>query len=169
MSVAKNKEPLNPVELWKLMDRARFALARLRSIELSQFGVTIEQSSILRALYEEGGSMTTKELENLIMRQPNSISILINRMIGMGLINRGKQQNKKSYRIYLTKQGEELIKNVTQTSLEIPFSTLKDEEKKQMALYLETLLDKARYLLGIPHQTPFMKYLGQKNITEDTD
>src|SRR5512137_2858408 len=145
MSAVK-KEVLNPIELWKLFDRARFALARLRSIELAQYGVTIEQSSILRALYEKGGSMTTKDLENYIMRQPNSISILINRMIGMGLVTRGKQQNKKINTVFITKQGEELIKNVTHTSLEIPFSTLNDEDKKQLASYLETLLEKARYL-----------------------
>jgi DNA-binding MarR family transcriptional regulator len=159
----KGNDFVTTADLWELLDNTRFAIARLRGIELSLFGLTIEQSSILRTLYENGGPLTTKELEDVTMRKPNSISILINRMIRMGLVSRRKSKTGRRYKIRLTREGEDLIKKVTLSSLEMPFSSLTDDEKQKMAAGLRTLLERARVLLGIPYQTPFLKYLTQQH------
>jgi DNA-binding MarR family transcriptional regulator len=153
-----NKE-ISPVNLWKLLDKSRFAIARLRGIELSQFGLTIEQSSILQTLLQNNGSLTTKELEEETMRQPNSISIIVNRMIKMGLLRREKNKSRQRHRIYLTKEGENLIKKVTLVSIEMSFASFTIEEKQQILRCLNKLLENARELLGIPHHPPFLKYL----------
>ncbi len=157
---------MNPIEIWILLDRARFAIARLRGMELTQFGVTIEQSSILRTLYEGGGSLTTKELEEDNMRQPNSISILVNRMIKMGLVKREKTKSGKRYKIILTQEGENVIKKVTLASIEMTFSSLTIIEQQHLAEYLNKLLESARELLGIPHRPPFLKYLMENGHTK---
>lgn len=160
-NVVANKE-ISPIDLWKLLDKSRFAIARLRGIELSQLGLTIEQSSILQTLLENGGSLTTKELEEETMRQPNSISILVKRMVKMGLLRREKTKSRQRHRIYLTQEGEKLIKKVTLVSIEISFASFTTEEKQQISRCLNKLLENARELLGIPHRPPFLKYLTAK-------
>jgi DNA-binding MarR family transcriptional regulator len=40
--------------LWAALDSARFAISRLRELELARFGLTVEQSSILRVLAGRG-------------------------------------------------------------------------------------------------------------------
>jgi DNA-binding MarR family transcriptional regulator len=155
----ENNNEINAVELWKLLDNARFAIARLRGMELAQFGLTIEQSTILRTLFENNGSLTTKKLMEVTMRQPNSISVLLNRMIKMGLLKREKNKSGRMHGIHLTQNGEDLIKRVTVASIEMPFAVFTDEEKQQLSISLNKLLENARELLGIPHLPPFLKYL----------
>lgn len=150
---------LSSIYLWKLLDQSRFAIARLRGIELAQFGLTIEQSSILQTLLENDGSLTTKQLEEETMRQPNSISILVNRMVKMGLLRRERSKSRRRHVIYLTQEGEDLIKKVTSVSIEMTFSSLTSEEKQQLTKFLNNLMDNARELLGIPHHPPILKYL----------
>ena len=157
----KNNE-INAVELWKQLDNTRFAIARLRTMELAQFGLTIEQSQILRTLFENNGSLTTKKLMEITMRQPNSISVLVNRMVKMGLLKREKNKSGRMHGIHLTQNGEDLIKRVTVASIEMPLAVFTAEEKQQLSLYLDKLLENSRELLGIPHLPPFLKYLKEK-------
>jgi DNA-binding MarR family transcriptional regulator len=157
------------IDLWKLLDKSRFTIARLRGIELAQFGLTIEQSSILQTLLENGGSLTTKELEEETMRQPNSISILVKRMVKMGLLRRERSKTRQRHRIYLTQDGEDLIKKVTLVSIEMPFTSFTAEEKQQISKFLSKLLNNARELLGIPNHPPFLKYLAGKTKAEDPE
>jgi DNA-binding MarR family transcriptional regulator len=154
-----NNNEISTIDLWKLLDKARFAIARLRGIELTHFGLTIEQSSILQTLFENNGSLTTKELEEETMRQPNSISILVNRMIKMGLVKKEKTKYRKRHVISLTQNGKELFKKITIASIEMPFASLTVKEKQQLSACLNKLLGNARELLGIPHRPPFLKYL----------
>jgi DNA-binding MarR family transcriptional regulator len=156
---SSNNNEINAVELWKLLDNARFAVARLRVMELAQFGLTIEQSQILRTLDENNGSLTTKKLMEITMRQPNSISVLVNRMVKMGLLKRERNKSGRMHGIHLTQTGEDLIRRVTVASIEMPLAVFTAEEKKQLSIYLDKLLENARELLGIPHLPPFLKYL----------
>ena len=78
MAVTKTSSENLPLrELWSLMDRTGFAIARLRELELNKYSLTIEQSSILHVLTNNGGSLTIKEIENITMRQHHSVYALV--------------------------------------------------------------------------------------------
>ena len=51
---------------------------------------------------------------------------------------------------------------MTLDSLKESFSVLSQDEINQLAEYLEALLNRGRYLLGIPHQPPFLRYLNKE-------
>ena len=87
---------MTDTDLWCLLVRTWYAISRLRELELAQFGLTIEQSSILKIIYVRGGRSTAKELEYLTMRRQHSISTLINRMHKRGLIDKKKEANRRS-------------------------------------------------------------------------
>jgi len=99
---------LSDTDLWCLIVRTWYAISRLRELELAQFGLTVEQSSILKIMSLRDGSITAKELEYLTMRQQHSISTLINRMSKSGLVEKVKQPNERRHRIVVTPEGEKI-------------------------------------------------------------
>jgi DNA-binding MarR family transcriptional regulator len=144
---------------WVLLDRTRFAISRLRSLELARFGLTIEQTSILHITSKNNEIVTSRELENLTMRRQHSISSLLKGMTGLGLVSREKNEGEKRSRILITKTGRKLYQSLTFDSLESVFSVLSQAEKQNLTALLERLLARARYLLGISYKPPFMQYL----------
>jgi DNA-binding MarR family transcriptional regulator len=151
--------PLPDYDLWILFDQVGFAISRLREIELTQFGLTLPQTAILYALQIHEGSMTIAEMEDYTMRQPLSMFLLVNRMEKSGLISQTKNHQGKKSNLVITKQGKELYSQVTTASNDLIFSTLSNKELKQLAEFLDVLLERARYLLGINYVPPILKYL----------
>jgi DNA-binding MarR family transcriptional regulator len=150
-------------ELWTLLDRTRFAISRLRGLELAHFGLTIEQTSILNILSTRDLT-TVKDLENISMRRQHSISSLLKGMLKMALVTRIKANNEKRFRIVMTDEGKNMYARVVVDSLEAVFSVLEQSEKQAMAVSLDALLSRARYLLGIPYQPPFLQHLIDGNV-----
>lgn len=146
----KEKQTILPVfELWSLFDRTRFGISRLREIELAQFELSIEQSSILHILTHYSSSATANDLEALTMRQHHSISALVNGMTKRGLVEKLKNFGEKRYKIMLTGEGRELFGRVTITSMDLSFSGLTPYDRERFAGYLRSLLNRTRRILGI--------------------
>jgi DNA-binding MarR family transcriptional regulator len=141
---------------WKILNLTRNSIYRIRELELAQFGLTVEQSMILSLLSNRGGSTTSKTIEDLTMRQHNSISALINRMIKTNMVAKKKNPNTKKTEILITRHGEDLYKKEPIHSLEMVFSSLTEKDNEQLFNYLNILLNKARDLLGISFVPPFL-------------
>jgi DNA-binding MarR family transcriptional regulator len=160
--IAKNSglyESLSVHEIWSLLDRTGFAIARLRDLELVNFNITIPQASVLHVLSDRGGSTNLKELENVTMRQQHSISSLIIGMVNLGLVRRVKNADEKWSSIVLTDKGNKLCSSLAIKSLETAFAVVSKQDQQVLATVLEMLLERARYLLGISYQPPFIRYL----------
>jgi DNA-binding MarR family transcriptional regulator len=149
-------ESIKEYTTWKILNRARNSIYRLRELELAPFGLTVEQSVILSLLSNLGGSTTSKAIEDLTMRQHHSISTHINRMIKMNLVTKKINPATKKTEILITRHGENLYNKVPVHSLELVFSSLKGKERERFFHYLNTLLNKARDLLGISFVPPFL-------------
>jgi DNA-binding MarR family transcriptional regulator len=150
---------LSDVDLWWLLDRTRFAVFRLLELEMAQFGMTVEQSSIMYIIRNRGGSVTTKELEDVTMRQHHSISTLINRMMTAGIITKEKGKSVTNNKIVMTKTGKDLFRRMTTNSVEMTFSSLESTEKGRLTVIMAKLLSRSRDLLGISYKPPFLRYL----------
>jgi DNA-binding MarR family transcriptional regulator len=152
--------------LWSILNNTKFAISRLRELELAKFGLTIEQSSILHIIVDHGGTVTIKEIIDETMHQPNSVYILLNRIKKMGLICKTEQKENGSTLISLTEDGESLLKKITNISFEVTISRLKAEEKAKFVEILYKIIDKSGELLGIHFTPPIMQHLAEadKNI-----
>jgi DNA-binding MarR family transcriptional regulator len=139
---------ISPEASWTIFDGTRFVIARLREIEIAQFGLTLEQFVVLKTISENQGAMTTKNLEEATLRQHHSISVLINRMIKLGTLTKTRKTGENRNTITITPKGWKLLQTITNLSIELTFSALKSREKEQMARYLRLLHDKARLMLG---------------------
>ncbi len=135
--------------LWSLLDRTRFAIARLRELELAQFGLTIEQSAALKIIASHGGSSNAGELEHLTMRQPNTVSTLISRMARVGLVSRQREGTDRRYTVSLTEKGSAILDRVTQTSFTSVFSCLSTAENRELTRLLRVIQKRARSLLRV--------------------
>ena len=132
--------------LWALLDATAFAVYRLRELELAQFHLTVEQASVLDLLQTLGRGITISELVNITLRQHHTMSILINRMVAVGLATKMRPAQEKEFRILITGRGRELLASITTRSLEAAFSSLTSSEKADMARSLLCLREKARSL-----------------------
>ena len=136
--------------LWAALDSARFAISRFREPELSRFGLTVEQSSILRVLAGLGLPVQARDLELATLRQHHSISTLVNRMMRVGLVAKDRSAGEKGYRISITDSGKSLIAGITTAAIDVTFGVLSERDKKRMTADLRRLYVRARDLLGLP-------------------
>ena len=142
--------------LWSSLDATRFAISRLRELELSRFGLTVEQASVLKVLIDADTSLRARDLENATLRQHQSVSTLINRMMRLSLLAKDRRPGEKRYRIFVTDSGRRLFGRITTAAIDVTFSALDEKDKKQLAVYLRPLHARARDLLGV-HPVPSRK------------
>jgi DNA-binding MarR family transcriptional regulator len=96
------------------------------------------------------------------MRQQNTISILTNRMIKMGLLTRVKKPGKKGYQIFLTREGKSQFKKIKMKAIDMTFSSLTEEDKLQLVRCLFPLYKQARSLLVVAHVPPFLQLISDE-------
>ncbi len=139
----------NDFGLWRLLDHTRFMIARAREMELAKFNLTPEQSHVLYILSQKGGTSTINEIVEITMRQHHSISTLINRMTRQGLVKKIRNPNDyRKYDVVATEKGQNLIKKVTQESINMTFTCLSEQDKKELETHLRCLLGRAYSLQG---------------------
>ena len=144
-------------QLYVLLDRARSIISRSRELELAQYGLSPEQAAVLHVLQSMGGSATIAELANTLVRQYNTATTIVNRMANLGLVRKIKPQESKKFTVTITEQAQNIYENVSFNSLEMVFSCLDSEQKKQLVINLEELIKKGRDILGIDFKPPFLR------------
>ena len=100
--------------------------------------------------------VTLTEISKWIMREPHSVSSLINRMDRLGLVKKIKEPESNKITVILTDTGRELYSHTTNKSITMIFSALSAKEKKEFQFDLKKLRSKARDLLGMDYKPPFL-------------
>jgi MarR family 2-MHQ and catechol resistance regulon transcriptional repressor len=86
--MAVNAEQENAVlRLWLLLRRVGDTLVRCQDSIFSKYGLTTEQWGVLTAI-KAGGPLRPVDLAGLLERSPNTISMLVDRMVKPGLVKR---------------------------------------------------------------------------------
>jgi len=93
-------------ELWWLILHMRRAMHKARARELLQYGITPEESAVLLVIQAIGWRATPSEISRRLLREPHSISGLLRRMEGKGLVKRVKDLDRRNLiRVTITKKG----------------------------------------------------------------
>jgi DNA-binding MarR family transcriptional regulator len=156
--------PESDIKLWLLLGITWNMISRLHDLEVSQLGITQEQSTILRLIQERDNVVTARYLENVTMRQQNTISVLVKRMMKTGLLTRVKKPHKREFEISLTKKGQNQLKEVKMQAIDMAFSCLNKREKHQLATCLYPIYKKAHDLLVMSHEPPFVRLISDPRI-----
>jgi DNA-binding MarR family transcriptional regulator len=143
-------------DLWLLLTHARYALFRAREKELQRYGISPEQASLLFGVQAMGNKATPAALSRLLLRQPHTVSALINRMAKRGLIRKIKDFDHKNWvRIEITEKGQKAYEQSTKRGpIHRVIGSLNAEEKRAFRKNLKKIFNKARQEIGMD-QDPF--------------
>jgi DNA-binding MarR family transcriptional regulator len=132
--------------LWLLFIKARRAVFKAREKELSQYGITPEQAGILFVVKHIGSRATPAEISRLTIREPHTVSGLVDRLEKAGLVKKVHDLDKKNLvRVAITEKGEQAYHHSTKReSIHHAMSSLSEEERQQLRSSLQKLFDKAR-------------------------
>jgi len=139
-----NSESQNTIlRLWLLLHRVRDVLVLCEDTIFREFGLTTEQFSVLAVIKSRGGSLRPTDLALILERSPNSISMLVDRMVKAGLVRRTRDRSdRRIVHVRLTTKGENAFKPATPTGWEFIqkiLSPIPDKDKHTLANLLETI------------------------------
>jgi DNA-binding MarR family transcriptional regulator len=143
-------------DLWLLLTHARYALFRAREKELQRYGISPEQAGLLFAVRAMGIKATPAALSRHLLRQPHTVSALINRMAKRGLIRKVRDFDHKNWvRVEITEKRQKAYEQSTKRGpIHRVIGSLDSEEKKAFRQNLEKIFTKARQEIGMG-QDPF--------------
>jgi DNA-binding MarR family transcriptional regulator len=143
--MAVNSESGNTVlRLWLLLHRVRDVLSLCEDSIFREYGITTEQFSVLLAVKTRGGSIGSVRITDLVdalERSPNSISMLVDRMVKAGLVRRTRdRRDRRAVRVSLTNKGENAVAPAAPAGWELIqkiLSPLSDKDRQALASMLE--------------------------------
>jgi DNA-binding MarR family transcriptional regulator len=138
-------------DLWLLLTHARYAVFRAREKELLRYGVSPEQMGLLFVVQALGNKATPAAISRHILRQPHTVSALVDRMVKRGLVKKVKDLDRKNLvRVVMTEKGQKAYEISTKRGpIHRIMNTLNTEERREFKTYLEKLLTKARKEVGL--------------------
>jgi len=132
-------------DLWWLFDEVDRAIMKAREKDLGQYDLTFEQSGILHVLQIAGNEPTLSKISRMNLREPQSVSGIIDRMEKRGLVNKTRCLGKKNMiRVTLTEMGRQAYRNASiRDSIHDIMSVLSEKEYEQLWSCLTVLLTAA--------------------------
>lgn len=140
--MAKNSESNNTIlRVWLLLHRVRDALALCEDSIFGEYGITTEQFGVLAAVRSRGGSLRPTDLASILERSPNSISMLVDRMVKAGLVRRTRdKKDRRVVNVTLTSKGASAVEPAIPAGwdfIQKILSTLSEEQRHALASMLE--------------------------------
>jgi len=138
-------------DLWMFLTHTRYAIYRAREKELQRYGVSPEQVGVLFIVKALENKATPAEISRFIMRQPHTVSALIDRMEEKGFVKKIHDLEKKNLvRVSLTEKGEKAYELSTKRGpIHRIMAVLSNEERAEFRNLLEKLHTQARKELGL--------------------
>ena len=142
---------------WLLLEQTRNAIFKAREFELEQLGISTIQAGVMFVIQTTGGRARPAEIARWLVREPHSISGLLTRMEGDGLLRREPDpERKNSVSIVLTAEGQAICdKTFRRESVREAFAGLNDEERKDLMGSLIRLRDRALKDRRVRNKPPF--------------
>jgi DNA-binding MarR family transcriptional regulator len=142
--MAVNVESQNLVlRLWFLMHRDVGLLRRCEDQAYGEKGLTMEQFTVLMAMKYIGGSVRPTDVAEWIGRSPNSVSMIIDRMVKAGLVRRTRDRiDRRVVHLVATSKAENSLKLAIPASWEFIHRImlpLSQADRHTFARLLETI------------------------------
>lgn len=166
--MAVNSEQERTVlRLWLLLRRIGDALNLCLDLVYSKYGITNEQSGVLAAI-KSRGSLRLSDLASILERSPNSMSMLVDRMVKGGLVERTRdKKDRRTVFVTMTDKGRQAIAPAVPEGWQLihkVLSPLSYDQQRGLADMLETVrCELVRYLNPEMDMTEIL----EKSLTRD--
>ena len=139
---ASSEQKNTEVRLWLLLRRVGDQLSLCEDMVYSKFGLTSEQFAVLGCIKSRGPLRPT-DFALLLDRSPNSISMLVDRMVKAGLVRRKRDtKDRRVVFVSMTDKGREGIDQAAPAGWEFVqkvLSRFSYDEQRALANTLETV------------------------------
>jgi DNA-binding MarR family transcriptional regulator len=129
------------LRLWLLLHRVHDVVTLCEESILREYGLTPEQFGVLASVKSDGGSLRPVDLALMLERSPNSVSMLIDRMVKAGLVRRTRnKKDRRAVNVTLTSKGEKALEPAAPADWQFVqkiLLTLPDEDKRALTDTLE--------------------------------
>ncbi len=142
--------------LWVLFSQTRDAILKVRERELHTQHVSERHAQILFIINLIGHDATPARISKWLLREPHSVSEIIDRMEKQGLLKRVKDMDRRNQvRIEVTEKGNKMYQRsfVPKNLINI-LSVLGDRERKQFISSLLKLRGEALKYVGTRYEVP---------------
>jgi DNA-binding MarR family transcriptional regulator len=168
--MAANSEQKNTVvRLWLLLRRVGAQLSTCEDLVYSKYGLTSEQFGVLGCI-KSRGSLRPTDLASLLDRSPNSVSMLVDRMVKAGLVRRKRDtKDRRVVFVSMTDKGREGIDLAAPAGWEFiqkVLSPLSYDEQRTLANTLETVKCE---LVAYANPERDLKEIARTSLTRDPD
>ena len=130
------------LRLWLLLPRVGDALALCQDLIFGKYGITTEQWRLLTCI-KSRGPLRPSDMASMLERSPNSISMLVDRMVKAGLVRRTRdRKDRRTVFVSMSDKGKKAVDPATPAGWEFMHKILsKIEYSDQLALasVLETI------------------------------
>lgn len=130
------------LRLWLLLRRVGDALNLCLDALYSKYGITNEQSGVLGAI-KTRGPLKPSELASILERSPNSISMLVDRMVKANLVKRTRdRKDRRVVFVTMTDRGRQAIDPAVPEGWQLihkVLSPLSYDQQRDLADMLETV------------------------------
>ena len=142
--MARNYESDNTLlRVWLLSHRVGDALALCEDSMLAEYGISVEQFAVLASVRSRGGSLRPTDLASILERSPNSVSMLVDRMVKAGLVKRTRDRtDRRVVNVTLTDKGKKAVEPAVPASWEFIqkiLSQVSGQDMRALASLLETV------------------------------
>ncbi len=105
----KSEQENTVLRLWILLPRIGDVFNRCHDMIFSKYGITTEQWRVL-ACVGSRGPLRPVDIASLLERAPNSMSMLVDRMVKAGLVRRTRdRKDRRAVFVHLTEKGKDAI------------------------------------------------------------
>ena len=140
---AESESANTVLRLWLLLHRVHDVVNLCEESILREYGLTPEQFAVLASVKSDGGSLRPVDLAWMLERSPNSVSMLIDRMVKAGLVRRTRdRKDRRAVNVTLTGKGTKALEPAAPADWDFVqriLLILTDEDKHALANMLETL------------------------------
>jgi DNA-binding MarR family transcriptional regulator len=146
MSLNSESENL-ALRLWFITHRTRDALMNCEDKIFGKYGLTSEQYGVLAIVELLVGPVRVTDLARGLERSPNSVSMIVDRMVKAGLLRRIRNRSdRRVVNVVMTRKAENALKPTTLAGLKFIqeiTSQLSDEDKRTFVTLHEVVKYKA--------------------------
>jgi DNA-binding MarR family transcriptional regulator len=157
------------LRLWLLLRRVGDALGLCQDPVYSKYGLTSEQSAVLAAI-KSRGPLRPVDPASILERSPNTMSMLVDRMVKAGLVRRTRdRKDRRAVFVTMTDKGREAIDPAVPAGWEFVhkmLSPLSYDEQRALADMLETVKCE---LVGYLNPEMDRAEIVKKSLTKDPD
>ncbi|MFC1911415.1 MarR family winged helix-turn-helix transcriptional regulator [Chloroflexota bacterium] len=165
-----NSESENTVlRLWLLLPRVGDALALCQDLVFGKYGITTEQWRVLVCI-KSRGPLRPIDLASMLERSPNSMSMIVDRMVKAGLVRRTRdRKDRRTVFVSMTDKGKEAVEPAAPAGWEFihkVLSPLSYDDQRALASMLETIKCD---LIGYLNPEMDMAEIIKNSFTNDPD